>query len=346
VVKEKSNELIFSVDLGGDEKIIKKEGPTLPKPLKADEVLAARSAIPAVAARKRKSCNVTDGLVEFKKKHKNGISFAQLQRLRGIAYGGQSTTTVLTKPGKSLPDYDPWAEPNPLAINAAEADDNKFDFIEKKKPIKAPATLKHKPIALSATGTVPAVRLPAAGISYNPQYEKWEELLHEEGEKEVVREKKRLEQEAEERRIAELTAQPDPESASGSEESEDDQQTEARNTVIREAKRKTQAQKNKARRLKEIEMKRGEERKLKKQERELLLVKKYARDLKKRENLRIANAIAKKTIVDDKKNPKIMRKKKFGKVEYVAWSPPPNSRVCVLTPLQNAARAAGNTVDR
>jgi nucleolar protein 53 len=332
VIKERPNDLLFAVDIDGDgNQVFREKQSAGRKPLKSEQILGARSAVPAVDTRKRKGAT-TDGIIVKKVKRKDGISYGQLQRLRAIAYGQTTapTITVTNKNNAGVPDYDPWGEGVVEKLRKKdERELEKYEFLEKKHPIKAPSTLKHKPIALSAIGFVPAVRLPEPGISYNPEFEEWDELLKREGEKEVEFEKKRLTEEAEAKRIQELVDIPTEEEESGG-DWEDEEESEAENDKLantveeklpKEAKRKTQAQRNKEKRQKELEREREQEKKQKQQKRELVLVKQYEKEIKLQERMRMTKAIAKMTVEDDEKNPKIMRKKRFGKVGYVFCSP-------------------------
>ncbi|KAF8254184.1 P60-like protein [Wilcoxina mikolae CBS 423.85] len=327
LVKEKPDNMLYSIDLAGDNTteslLIKKL-----KPLKSDEILADRSAVSPVDTRKRAGGFITDGVVQKKKKRKDGMSFAQLQRLRVIANGAASSqpSGVLVSFNNFASDYDPWGDDAVDVLKKmADIEPYQLDFVEKKIPIKAPKTLLHKPVALTAIG-LPAVRLPQAGISYNPEFEKWEALLREVGEKEVKIMKKRLAEEDGTARIQASTEAFDQRIETKKDEwegvhevveEEEDQEEgeECDREKRKEVKRKSQAQKNKVFRRKEIERAREVQRKLKKQAREFMLVKKYTKEIKLKEKLRIERAIAKKAAVeDDEKNPKYMRKKRFGKV--------------------------------
>lgn len=86
------------------------------------------------------------------------------------------------------PDHDPWD------FKSGEIEeDPRFSYLEKPKPIRAPQTLKQAPISLVVgTDSFPAVAEPRAGTSYNPIFQDWDQLLNEEGQKEVQAEKKRL----------------------------------------------------------------------------------------------------------------------------------------------------------
>ena len=82
---------------------------------------------------------------------------------------------------------DPWGE------NILAEEDPRFDYLERPKPIRAPATLKEPPVSLAVGATaVPAVPRPRPGTSYNPVFEDWDALLISYGVKEVEAEKKRL----------------------------------------------------------------------------------------------------------------------------------------------------------
>ena len=100
-----------------------------------------------------------------------------------------------------VPEHDPWEE-----VNITE--DPRFSYIEKPKPIRAPCTLKEAPISLlEGPKVMPAVVKPKAALSYNPNFEDWDKLLVQEGEKEVEAEKKRIQEAKEEQeRLARITA--------------------------------------------------------------------------------------------------------------------------------------------
>jgi len=186
IIAEKPSDSLFTLDTVGSTAIQKSYNKTH-KPLKADQILAQRSINPAIDSHKRPG--VTDGVIEpsSKKRKTNGVSHREYERLRQIAYGNQSVEDVIKT--NEAPDYDPWAMTKP----EDEVQDPRFSFLEKKKPIRAPLTLKEAPISLVAgKGSVPAVPQPKPGTSYNPVAQDWEELLVAEGQKEVEAEKKRL----------------------------------------------------------------------------------------------------------------------------------------------------------
>lgn len=240
------------------------------------------------------------------------MSYKDLERLRGIAYGQEAASGKLSSTKNITIDYDPWAEETPVEVKKLEElHETKFSFIPAPQPFKEPKTLKQPPVSLAESGRpVPAVRVPEAGISYNPEFSQWDALLQKEGAKEVELEQKRLAEQAEAQRIKALAALPDPEEE---EDYETETDTDTEKPIKKMPERKTQAERNKIKRRKELERMKIQEQRLKKQAQEFLLVKKYAKDAEARERLQIARRAARLNIDDDEKNPRIMRKKKFGK---------------------------------
>ena len=186
VIAEKSSDALFAVDTTGSD-LIQKAYNKLHKPLKVDQILAARSAVPPVDSHKRP--RVFDGVIEpnSKRRKSNGVSHKEYQRLRSIAYGGATVSEEIIRTD-GAPDHDPWD-----FTNGEIEQDTRFSYLEKPKPIRAPQTLKQAPISLVVgTDAYPAVAKPRAGTSYNPVFQDWDQLLVEEGEKEVEAEMKRL----------------------------------------------------------------------------------------------------------------------------------------------------------
>jgi hypothetical protein len=153
--------------------------------------------------------------------------------------------------------------------------ENSFDFLQKSKPIGPPATLKRPPISLSANGKpIPSVRNPGGGISYNPVFRDWDDLLTEEGKKELAAEKQRLKEEKEEQeRLARIAAakggddevRSDDESAWEGCESEYETPGGLTKKMPR---RKTKAQRNKIKRRKESEQRAKWEAQMEKREKQ------------------------------------------------------------------------------
>jgi nucleolar protein 53 len=189
IIAEKDSADLFTLDTAGDAAILKKflKGAIT---LKADEIIAQRSAVPAVSMRKRTGEATTDGIIGPKRQRTSYVTHKELMRLQKIADGHQGQALVEVTEAS----FDPWD----VARDEEEAkQDPRFSFLEKPKKKVAPKTLKHKPITLAASGKdIPAVKRPEGGFSYNPMYTDYEERLIAEGEKELAAEQKR-------RRIAE-----------------------------------------------------------------------------------------------------------------------------------------------
>lgn len=286
IVAEKPSEELFTIDTTGSQEI-QKAYRKQHKPLKSDEILAQRSAIPAVDSRKRPSnSKVTDGIIEpkTKKPKSDWVSHKEWLRLKKVAAEGNPVAQSETSA-----TYDPWAdtpEPNPL-------DDSKFDFLEKPKPVVAPPTIKQPPISLAANGKpVPSVKNPHAGQSYNPTFEDWDRLLREEGEKEVEAEKKRLEEQRKEEERQRLIAEA--QNDDGEVKSDDESAWEGFESEYekpewlnkKRPERKTKAQRNKIKRRKEEERKAKLEAQIKKREQQALEAKAIARKVKEEEEAR------------------------------------------------------------
>ncbi|KAL6248406.1 hypothetical protein RBB50_004661 [Rhinocladiella similis] len=252
-IAEKASEEIFALDTKGSEDIKKKY--KLQKPLKVDEILSRRSAVPALDSRKRPHSAVADGIITLSKRQKpDWVSKKEVQRLRSnldkSAFLGSQNIEAENA------DFDPWAmEP----VSLSSKDESK-EYIPKPKPKVAPATIRRAPIAMTASGRpVRAVQQPEGGASYNPAFEDWDELLNKEGERELQAEKARL-LEAQiaadkEQRVQQLASAPEPNPADeesaweGFETDNDDPAT----LNKKRPERKTPAQRNKIKRRKEAE---------------------------------------------------------------------------------------------
>lgn len=251
LVSEKKPEELFALDAVGSQDITRKYN--LRKPLKVDEILAHRSAVPAIDTRKRGLSDLGDGIYEpAGKKHRGDwVSKKEVQRLiKSI-----NKTSHLDE-SQSIPDggssFDLWSaeSPNPVHSN--------FEYVPRARTKVRPETITRAPISMMATGKpTHAVDNPNPGTSYNPAFEDWEELLRREGDKEVLAERKRLETaelDAERAaRIAKIAAddaegRTDDESAWEGFESENEKLD-----VLRQKRptRKTPAERNKAKRKKE-----------------------------------------------------------------------------------------------
>jgi nucleolar protein 53 len=185
IIAEKDSDDIFTLDVAGDV-AIQKRILKVSKQLKASEIIAQRSAVPAVSMRKRPGEGTTDGLIQPKRQRTSYVSHKELTRLRKIADGQQGEALVEITEAS----FDPWDAQKDVE---EAVQDPRFSFLEKARKKKAPSTLKQKPISLAANGkSIPAVKKPEGGYSYNPMFTDYEERLTAEGEKEVAAEKSRM----------------------------------------------------------------------------------------------------------------------------------------------------------
>lgn len=309
VIAEKTSDELFAVDTTGSADI-QKSVSKRHKPLKVDEILAQRSAVPAVAARKRLADVDNEG-----KRKKAKVSSKEYDRLRAIAYGGEQVKKDVVQSGVTA-DYDPWA------VQEVKQDP-RFSFLKEKKAKVEPSTLKHAPISQAKNGkAIPAVRKPAGGKSYNPKFEDWQNELMRESDKAVEAEKKRLQEAREEaERMERATA--DSESDSGEEsvwesEWEGFSENEDGGLKLKRPERKTLSQRNKIKRRKEAERKAKHDAKVKAKEQQVQEIKRLAKSVEAKEKARatIQEALAKKNaepLSEDDGEEIELRKKQFGK---------------------------------
>lgn len=329
MIAEKTSDELFAVDTAGDAAIQKKVQ-SRHKPLKVDQILAQRSAVPAVPSRKRLSDLDDEG-----KRKKAKVSGREYDRLRAIAYGGEQTKKDVVQSGATA-DYDPWAvqhvEPEP-----------QYSFLEKKKPKVEPTTLKRAPVSLAKDGKkIPAVRKPAAGKSYNPNFDEWQALLIKESEKAVADEKQRLREAQEEAERMERAAA-ESESDSGEESvwesewegfSEDESKSQAKRPE-----RKSATQRNKIKRRKEAERQAVHDAKMKAKDQQVQMIKKLAKSVEEKERSRDAaksmalaiQAEAEGTLDVHDGEELELRKKQFGRIPCVSPSLTPQPTYLVLT---------------
>jgi nucleolar protein 53 len=296
------------------------------KLLKADQILALRSAIPAVESHKRSggSPNVTNGIVP-KKRRTNNVSHREYHRLRKIAYGGESVYKDVVK-ANGAAAYDPWEE-KPV-VKPKE-----FDFLEEKQPVVTPATLRHEPVSLAANGRqVKAVRRPAQEKSYNPTADDWVRRFDREGQKEVDAERKRLDAEEKERekqeRIAKAQEEEEQEKQWDSEwESEwegiaSGPEDAPEWSTKKRPERKTKTQRNKIKRRKEEEALKKHEAKEKIKRQQAEQLKAISKQVQENERLRQEKLLSTALVPaddssDDSEDVPLKRIQPFGKAPYV-----------------------------
>ena len=245
-LREKKAEDIFALDTTGSKEISKKY--SLQKPLKVDEILAQRSAVPAIDGRKRAGQDLPTGIYEPASKRRKGdwVSKKDVQRLKKTINTVSHLRSDVEEPASSFDLWDAVPEP-------PKTDD--LEYVPKSRTKVAPTTIKRAPIPLTASGKpVKAVRNPAGGSSYNPDFEEWNEAIVRAGDEEVAAEQARLkaaQEEAERQaRIAsmpddEVGGRTDDESAWEGFETENDEMETLRK---KRATRKTPAERNKVKR--------------------------------------------------------------------------------------------------
>jgi nucleolar protein 53 len=309
VVAELPSSELFVTDTTG-EVAIRDRAAKKRKLLRADEILAQRSAVPALEGRVRVTGNVTNGIIVSQTK-KSSVNGKDYERLRKIAYGGQTVTKDVIEESHFSADFDPWVdhvtavERKRLAAEGALKDVQKeveaqlgtVSFLNKRVPLKEPTTLKTPPISQAADGRqVKSVRKPAAEKSYNPTFQEWSQRLERLGAAEAEAELKRLEaaaKEAERQRMIEQTQREVEEDiARGLDNSDwesewDGIQSETEQVPAKKRpERKTPAQRNKTKRRKEEEALKKHEQKQREKDQQSQMIKKLAKEVKAAERLK------------------------------------------------------------
>jgi nucleolar protein 53 len=255
VIKERPSEDLFTLDIKGDAGLEKKFNKHIKKGLKADDIINARSPVPAVSMRKRPGDKTSNGILPTKRQRTDWVSHKELSRLKRVA-DGQHENTIQVQDAT----YDVWDMP------AAPKESESDDFMEEKLKPKVPKSMKKEPLSLLQSGKqIPAVLKPTGGYSYNPMFTDYEERLAEESEKALEAERKRLEQEEKERIRQEAVARSAAEAEAAEaranlSEWEEDSEWEGFQSGAEDGKasakrpeRKTQAQRNRIKRRKEDE---------------------------------------------------------------------------------------------
>ncbi|KAL2263984.1 hypothetical protein VTK26DRAFT_3768 [Humicola hyalothermophila] len=286
VIAEKDSSELFTLDTTGDSVLEQRFPKHIKKGLKADEIIAQRSAVPAVSSRKRSGDKTTDGILPVKRQRANYVTHKELTRIKKVADGHHESTVAVVDA-----EYDVWGEPkeNPAA-------EEQFSFLPKPEQVKKPKTLDQKPISLAANGKpVPAVAKPKGGYSYNPAFSEYQERLIEESEKAIEAERKRLEALEAERIKLEAAARSAAEAEAAEaradlSEWEDDSAWEgfesaAEEPVVKPKKqrRKTQAERNRIKRRKEEERKAKHEAAMKKKQAQAERIKQIALEVAEKE---------------------------------------------------------------
>lgn len=236
------------------------------------------------------------------------------ERLKRIAYGNNNVSKAIIKLDEA-PDHDPWAP-----VDDDTAQDPRFSYLEKSKPIRAPPTLTEAPISLViGANSFPAVAQPKSGTSYNPLFQDWSDLITQEGEKEVEAEKGRLKaaeiEKREQERIA--AAVSDEEKAFQTEDESawegfDDGYEGSEWLKKRRPERKTPAERNKIKRRKVADRQAKYDLHLKEKARQAQAIKDIARSVEHEARLKIIQNQEEESApieVDDR----ILRRRRLGK---------------------------------
>lgn len=262
-LKDKAAEDLFALDTVGSKEISKKYD--LGKPLRVDQILAQRSAVPAVDSRKRagRELDLRTGIYEPASKRRKGdwVSKKDVQRLKKTI----NTTSHLqdNEGAEEQPSFDLWdVAPVPTPADS-------LDYVPKPKPKVAPPTIKKAPVPLTASGrAVRPVQQPKAGSSYNPDFDEWNQAIIRAGDQEVEAEKKRLqeaEQEAAKQARIQTAQEEDYAGRTDDESAWEGFETENEDNAALKKKRptrKTPAERNKAIRRKEAQRQAKHERKM------------------------------------------------------------------------------------
>ena len=313
-IAEKSSEELFVVDTAGSEDIKKKHN--LRKPLKIDQILAERSAVPAVDGRKRTHSKLGDGIHEpsSKRQRKDWVTKKDLQKLKQNLNKTSHLETEQIE-DETGAGFDLWDQTTPEPAARTKQD----EYIPTPKPKVAPQSIRRAPTALTATGRpVKPIPQPNAGTSYNPSFEAWDSLLTREGEKEISAAQARqqaLQAEAErEARVAAIAAaderegQSDYESAWEGFETENDEET----LKKKRPQRKTPSQKNKSKRRRKEEQRQRHEAasgKRRKREEDAALALITADD---KQELEVPNHPEEQDAIEEEDEELPLRRRKFG----------------------------------
>ncbi|KAI9334322.1 ribosome biogenesis protein Nop53/GLTSCR2 [Pilaira anomala] len=160
--KDLKDEELFTIDVAGDNKVKRKLAKD--RPLRIDEILDQRSAVPAVksknAFKKPEMTQLIDSKHEFKsvdkilKKRKSDLLPIKTQK---------------KKVKVAVKSYDLWDdEPTPLAPKP------NTDFLPIKSKLRVPKTVTEKPTGLIHLA---AIETPEGGHSYNPDVVEHQKLL-------------------------------------------------------------------------------------------------------------------------------------------------------------------------
>lgn len=178
---------LFTEDRSGQETKLVRQARTK-RPLKSQEILAMRSAAPAVPQRQRASFRL-DTSTPSGKANASGLSEKAKKRLRILAarpHEGVAGLDEQRRAGQLQSDavlasgrQDLWAE-------REEAAPSDWVSPAMQQAIRRPHSMHHEPHAPAKTG--PAITAPHPGLSYNPDFDSHEALIQTAYEKAVQEE--------------------------------------------------------------------------------------------------------------------------------------------------------------
>lgn len=172
-----TNDQLFVEDRRGQETQLARQAREKRK-LKSQEILEARSAVPAIQQRARSAFQL-DTQTPAGKANAAGLPEKVKRRLRILAsrpHEGEQGQSELGSAGKLQSDaavaekHDLWADEPPKQVD-------EWASITVSQPVHRPRSMSHEPNA--AAKAAPAIAKPHAGTSYNPDYDAHEALLQE-----------------------------------------------------------------------------------------------------------------------------------------------------------------------
>ncbi|KAL2196724.1 ribosome biogenesis protein Nop53/GLTSCR2 [Corynascus similis CBS 632.67] len=315
VIAEKDSSELFTIDVEGDSELPKRFPKHVKKGLKADEIIAQRSAVPAVPMRKRSGDKTTDGILPVKRQRTTYVTHKELARIKKVADGHHDSTVTVEDAS-----YDVWGQ------QEEEPKAEEQPFLPKVEKKKKPKTLEQRPISLAASGkSIPAVPKPKGGHSYNPAFTDYQERLIEESEKVVEAERKRLEALEAERIKLEAAARSAAEAEAAEaradlSEWEDDSAWEGFESAGEELsvkakrpRRKTQAERNRIKRRKEEERKAKHEAAMKRKRAQEDRIKQIALEVAEKERQKALEKVEMSDPSDEETDDIELRRRKLGK---------------------------------
>lgn len=172
---KRSNAELFMEDRSGQETTLARQAREKRK-LKSQEILAHRSAVPAMQQKARSSFQLPDDS-SAAKAAAAGLPPKFKKRLRMLAsrpHEGVEGETERGRAGRLQSDA-VLAEKHDLWGEAPKTRQNEWIAPAAKEPVHRPRSMQHEPYA--AARSMPAVSVPHPGTSYNPDFDSHEALV-------------------------------------------------------------------------------------------------------------------------------------------------------------------------